>query len=60
VANHANVFAAVGHFRAGIQLSLGTARMIRDLVTKCSPIVDPAAFALDRIPNFHARPAFRS
>lgn len=60
VPNHSNVFAAVGHFRAGIQLSLGTAHLIRDLVTGQPPIVDPAPFALNRVPNLQARTAFRS
>ena len=55
-----NVFAAVGHFRAGIQLSLGTAHLIGDLVTGRKPFLDPAPFALDRIPNLQARAAFRS
>ncbi len=55
-----NVFAAVGHFRAGVQLSIGTAEMIRDLIMGAKPAVPHDAFRLDRVPDLTARPAFRS
>jgi len=55
-----NVFAAVGHFRAGIQLSLGTAHIIRDLVTGQPARLDLAPFAPNRVPNLPPRTAFRS
>ncbi len=57
---HSNVFAAVGHFRAGIQLSLGTARLIRDLLIGHTPFLDLAPFAPNRVPNLPPRTAFRS
>ena len=57
---HSNVFVAVGHFRVGIQLSLGTARLIRDLVIGNTPFLDLAPFAPNRVPNLPPRTAFRS
>jgi glycine oxidase len=55
-----NIFAAVGHFRAGIQLSIGTAEMVRDLILGQPPSIPADAFRLDRTPNMTIRPAFRS
>ena len=60
VPGHPNVIAAVGHFRAGIQLSLGTAALVEALVTGGVPPVDPAGFGFDRAADATARPAFRS
>ena len=60
VPGHPNVIAAVGHFRAGIQLSLGTAALVEALVTGGAAPVDPAGFAFDRRADATARPAFRS
>jgi glycine oxidase len=54
------VFAAVGHFRAGIQLSIGTAEMVRDLILGAPPSIPADAFRLDRTPDVPIRPAFRS
>jgi len=54
-----NVFAAVGHSRAGVQLSLGTATMIADLIAGQQP-ADRDAFRLDRTPELAAKTAFRS
>ncbi len=55
-----NVFAVVGHGRAGIQLSLGSARLVLDHLTG-RPLPEYAgAFRLDRRPNTDFRPAFRS
>ncbi|CAN5287372.1 glycine oxidase ThiO [soil metagenome] len=55
-----NVFAAIGHFRAGIQLSLGTAALVKDLILCQKTLLPPLPFAFDR-PNQSAnRPAFRS
>lgn len=56
----ANVFAAVGHFRSGIQLSIGTAELVRDLILDRPPALPANAFRLDRVPDRTARPAFRS
>jgi glycine/D-amino acid oxidase-like deaminating enzyme len=39
---------ATGHEGAGIGLCLSTAELLRDLMTAGRPVVDPAAFALDR------------
>ena len=60
VPGHSNVIAAVGHFRAGIQLSVGTAALVRALVTGADSPIDPAGFAFDRSPDSTARPTFRS
>jgi glycine oxidase len=55
-----NVVAAVGHFRAGIQLSIGTAEIVRSLITGRPSPIDPTGFAFGRKPDLTARPAFRS
>lgn len=55
-----NVFVATGHFRAGVQLSIGTAQALTELLTGRPPCVDLTAFALDREPNTGAKNAFRS
>jgi glycine oxidase len=54
------VVVATGHFRAGIQLSIGTARVLTDLLTGRPPAVSLDAFRLDRPPDRTTRPAFRS
>lgn len=60
VPGHVNVFAAVGHHRAGIQLSIGTAEVMTSLVRREPPPFPVEAFRLDREPDFSMRPAFRS
>jgi glycine oxidase len=60
VPGHENVIAAVGHHRAGVQLSLGTARFVTELILGQPTCVPPTAFALDRRPDLRARPTFRS
>lgn len=55
-----NLLAAAGHFRAGIGLSPGTARMIRELILREKPTIDPTPFRLDRPPAPAKKPAFRS
>jgi glycine oxidase len=54
------VLVATGHFRAGVQLSVGTAQLLTDLLTGRPPCVPLEAFRLDRTPDFTTRPAFRS
>lgn len=54
-----NLLAATGHYRSGIQLSLGTARVIGDLILKRSPIVDTTQFSLDRPSQPRTKLAFR-
>jgi len=54
------VFVATGHFRAGVQLSIGTAQVIADLFAGRPPGVPLDDFRLDRIPGSGAKPAFRS
>jgi glycine oxidase len=54
-----NVFVAAGHFRAGVQLSIGTAQILTALLTGRAPPVPVSAFALDRTPLV-APSAFRS
>lgn len=60
VPGHSNVLVAAGHFRAGVQLSIGTAEMVRDLIVGTPHAVPADAFRLDRTPDLTARPAFRS
>ena len=55
-----NVFVAAGHFRAGVQLSIGTARVITELFEGRPTSVSLGAFRLGREPATGARPAFRS
>lgn len=43
-----NAFIATGHFRAGLHQSTGTAVLLADLLTGCTPPLDPTAFAPDR------------
>jgi glycine oxidase len=52
-----NLFLAAGHFRAGIQLSPGTAVLLKDLLLGQTPALPVEPFRLDR-PT--ARPAFHS
>jgi glycine oxidase len=55
-----NVFVATGHFRAGVQLSIGTAQAITELFTGRPTCVPLDAFAVDRAPQAGGRVAFRS
>jgi glycine oxidase len=55
-----NVFVATGHFRSGIQLSIGTAQVITELFTGKPTCVPLDAFALARAPVTKATVAFRS
>jgi glycine oxidase len=55
-----NVFAAVGHFRAGVQLSPGTGEVLAAMLTGRPPHVPVDAFRLDRPPTPPRPPAFRA
>ena len=55
-----NVFVAAGHFRAGIQLSIGTGQVTAELFQGKPTSVPLDAFRLDRTPEAQVRPAFRS
>jgi glycine oxidase len=55
-----NAFVAAGHFRAGVQLSIGTAQAVADVFQGRPPCVPLDAFRLDRTPQTGAKPAFRS
>jgi glycine oxidase len=55
-----NVFAATGHFRAGVQLSIGTAQVITELFTGKPTCVPLETFAIDRKPHTGGKTAFRS
>ncbi len=48
VPGHDNVFVAAGHYRAGIQLSPGTAQMVRELILHTPLSVPAGPFRLDR------------
>jgi glycine oxidase len=54
------VFVAAGHFRAGIQLSIGTGQVIAELFQGKPTSVTLDAFRLDRTPQTGVKPAFRS
>ncbi|MDY3553130.1 FAD-dependent oxidoreductase [Gemmata sp. JC717] len=54
------VFVAAGHFRAGVQLSVGTAQVVTELLAGHPACVDLRPFALDRRPGANAKSAFRS
>lgn len=60
VPGHDNVLVAAGHGRAGVQLSIGTAELVADLILGRPPAVPPDAFRLDRPPASAGKPAFRS
>lgn len=55
-----NVFVAAGHFRAGVQLSIGTAQVVCELLNGKPTSVAIGGFALDREPCEGAKSAFRS
>ena len=55
-----NVFVATGHFRAGVQLSIGTAQAVTELFAGKPTCVPLEAFAVDRKPNTGGKTAFRS
>lgn len=55
-----NVFVATGHFRAGVQLSIGTAQAVTELFTGKPTCVPLEAFAVDRTPHAGGTAAFRS
>lgn len=55
-----NLYVATGHFRAGVQLSIGTAQMVTELFTQKPLCVPLEAFAVDRKPNMSGTSAFRS
>jgi glycine oxidase len=44
-----NAYVATGHFRLGIQLSTGTAKVIADLMEEKTPTLDLTAFSPNRI-----------
>jgi glycine oxidase len=54
------VFVAAGHFRAGVQLSIGTGQAVADVFQGRPPCVPLDAFRLDRPPQAGVKPAFRS
>ena len=55
-----NAFVASGHFRAGIQLSLGTAKVMSEVILGKKPTIPLEFFSLDRKPDTLTVPAFRS
>ena len=55
-----NLFVAAGHYRAGIQLSPATGRVMTDLLLGRPPAAQLDAFRLERPPAQPARTAFRS
>ena len=60
VPNVRNLFAAIGHYRSGVQLSIGTAQFVKELVMGEVPCVPLSSFALDRKAGRMGRTAFRS
>jgi glycine oxidase len=55
-----NAFVAAGHFRSGIQLSPGTARVMAELLTDRPLSLPLEGFRLDRPPALPVASAFRS
>lgn len=55
-----SVFVAAGHFRAGVQLSIGTATLVTEMMTGRPTCVPAEAFRVDRVPMAGAKPTFRS
>lgn len=55
-----NVFIATGHFRAGVQLSIGTAQVITELFTGKPTCVTLEPFGVCRKPGATAKQTFRS
>jgi glycine oxidase len=55
-----NVFVATGHFRAGVQLSIGTAQVISELLTGKPTCIPVDSFAVHRKPGGPGQTAFRS
>ena len=49
-----NLFVAAGHFRSGLQLSPGTAKVMADLVQGRTPLVDLTDFRPNRHSTVHA------
>ena len=60
VSGWANVFVATGHSRAGIQLSIGTAQVMCEVMQNRPASVPLDAFRFDRTPDTGAKSAFRS
>mgnify|MGYP005848816147 CR=1 FL=1 len=60
VPGYPRIIAAVGHFRAGVQLSLGTAQLVDAIVNGLPPPIPIEPFRVDRTPDRSIRPAFRS
>lgn len=60
VPGYSKIFAAIGHSRAGVQLSLGTARLLVEMIMNRPRCVPESSFALDRRPDARPRPTFRS
>ena len=56
----ANVFVATGHYRAGVQLSLGSAVALEKWILGEPAFLPPDDFRLDREPCHENRPTFRS
>ncbi|MCS6866977.1 MAG: FAD-dependent oxidoreductase [Gemmataceae bacterium] len=54
------VVVATGHFRAGVQLSIGTAQVVSDMLLERPPRIAVEAFALTRAPQPPRLSAFRS
>jgi len=55
-----NAFVAAGHYRAGIQLSPATGRIVADLIQGRPPSLSIEAFRPDRTPGPPVQTAFRS
>ena len=46
-----NLFVAAGHFRSGLQMSPGTARLMRQLILEQQPFMDPTGLSPARDPQ---------
>jgi glycine oxidase len=44
-----NLWANFGHFRNGLCMGAGSAQLLRQLILKQAPIVDPSAYSPSRL-----------
>jgi glycine oxidase len=58
--NHPNIIVSTGHFRAGVQQSIGTALLVKFWLLGTLPPIQPEPFRPERSTIDHGQPTFRS
>ena len=58
--SHPNIIVATGHFRAGVQQSIGTAMLVRFWLSGTEPPIQSEPFRPERSTIDHGQPTFRS